>query len=249
MEAGVIRCEACGGPVALDEIRCRSCGSQVATVACPKCMGMVSVHSRHCGHCGAAIVPAAARNEIPSDLACPSCKSVMLTKTRLGDVEVDQCSHCGGVWLRQDLFDQVSAEKEVRGRALGVLPIASGPKTIGTGPVRYRPCPVCKRMMNRYNYARISGVIIDGCKNDGLWFDKDELRRVLEFIQGGGLDKSHEREAARVEEEERTKAQMARLDLGMHPSSYGEFSTGAGARREDSLFSDLLDGFLGRFII
>ncbi len=244
MNASVIRCDACGGPVNVDDIRCRSCGSQVATVACPMCMGMVSVHARHCGHCGAAIVPAAARNEMPSDLACPSCKSVMLTKTHLGDVEVDQCSHCGGVWLRQDLFDQVSAEKEVRGRALGVLPIASGPQAIGTGPVRYRPCPVCKRMMNRYNYARISGVIIDGCKNDGLWFDKDELRQVLEFIQGGGLDKSHAREVARLDEEQRAKAQMARMDLGMHPSSYGEYSNQSGG-----LLSNLVDGLMNHFIV
>lgn len=244
MNADVIRCEACGGPVALDDVRCRSCGSQVATVACPKCMGMVSVHARHCGHCGAAIVSAANRKETPSNLNCPSCKGVKLTKTQLGDVEVDQCSRCGGVWLRQDLFDQVSAEKEVRGRALGVLPIASGPKAIATAPVRYRPCPVCARMMNRYNYARISGVIIDGCKNDGLWFDQDELRQVLEFIQGGGLDKSHDREVARLDQEQRAKAQMARLDLGMHPSSYGEYSNQKGG-----LLSNLLDGLVEHFTI
>ncbi len=139
MSAVVIRCEACGGPVDLDDIRCRSCGSQVATVACPNCMGMVSAHAGHCGHCGAAIIPFAARNETPSNLACPSCKGVKLTRTQLGDVEVDQCSHCGGVWLRQDLFDQVSAGKEARGRALGVLPTSTRPKATTTLEDRYRP--------------------------------------------------------------------------------------------------------------
>lgn len=249
VNADVIRCGACGGPVDLTDIRCRSCGSQVATVACPNCLGLVSIHARHCEQCGAAIVPAASRNETPSDLGCPSCKGVKLTKTQLGDMEVDQCFHCGGVWLRQDLFDQVCGEKEVRGRALGALPIASGPKVNGTGPVRYRPCPVCARMMNRYNYARISGVIIDGCKNDGLWFDKDELRQVLEFIQGGGLDKSHDREVARLDQEQRTKAQMARLDLGMHPSSYGEYSTLGGQKLGDGFLSNLVDGLLDHFIV
>ena len=249
MNADVLRCEACGGPVALDDIRCRSCGSQVATVACPDCMGMVSVHAGHCGHCGAAIIPFTARNETPSDLDCPSCKGVKLARTQLGDVEVDQCSHCGGVWLRQDLFDRVSAGKEIRGRALGVLPTSTGPKATATLEVRYRPCPVCSRMMNRYNYARISGVIIDGCKNDGLWFDKEELRQVLEFIQAGGLDKSHEREVARLDQEQRAKAQMARMDSGMHPSSYGEYSTRGGHQLGDGFLSKLVDGLLDHFIV
>ncbi len=244
MHTVVIRCEACGGPVDIDDIKCRSCGSQVAAIACPNCMGMVSVHAVHCGHCGAAIVPAAARNETPSNLACPSCKGVKLTQTQLGEVEVDQCSHCGGVWLRQDLFDQVSAGKEVRGRALGVLPTATGPKAAASLEVRYRPCPVCARMMNRYNYARISGVIIDGCKNDGLWFDKDELRQVLEFIQAGGLDKSHDREVARLDQEQRAKAQMARVDLGMHPSSYREYSN-----QSSGLLASLMDGLMDHFIV
>lgn len=250
MDADVIRCEACGGPVALDDVRCKSCGSQVATVACSNCMGMVSAHASHCGHCGAAIIPFTARNETPSNLACPSCKGVKLTRTQLGDVEVDQCSHCGGVWLRQDLFDQVSAGKEARGRALGVLPTAAGPKAAAaTLEVHYRPCPVCSRMMNRYNYARISGVIIDGCKKDGLWFDKDELRQVLDFIQAGGLDKSHEREVARLDQEQRTKAQMARMDLGMHPSSYGDFSTRGDSSLGNSLLSSLMDGLIDHFIV
>lgn len=249
MKADVIRCEACGGPVDSNDIRCRSCGSQVATVACPNCMGMVSVHALHCEHCGATIISSAARNETPSNLGCPACKGVKLTRTQLGDVAVDQCSHCGGVWLRQDLFDQVSAGKEVRGRALGVLPTSSGPKAIATGEVRYRPCPICSRMMNRYNYARISGVIIDGCKNDGLWFDKDELRQVLEFIQAGGLDKSHEREVARLDQEQRAKAQMARIDSGMHPSSYGEYSSQGGSRLGEGFLSNLVDGLMDHFTV
>lgn len=249
MNAGVIRCEACGGPVDIDDVRCRSCGSQVATVACPNCMGMVSANASHCGHCGAAIIPSAARNEAPSSLACPVCKGVRLTKTQLGDVEVDQCFHCGGVWLRQDLFAQISAGKEARGRAIGVLPTASEPKTAAALEVHYRPCPVCSRMMNRYNYARISGVIIDGCKNDGLWFDKDELRKVLEFIQAGGLDKSHDREVARLDEEQRAKAQMLSMDLGMHPSSYGEFSTRGGSLLGNGFLSNLVDGLIDHFIV
>jgi hypothetical protein len=32
-------------------------------------------------------------------------------------------------------------------------------------------------------------VIVDVCKTHGTWFDADELRRVVEFVQHGGMEK------------------------------------------------------------
>ncbi len=246
METGVLQCGACGGPVGPDEMVCRSCGSQVATVACPNCMGMVSVHAKHCGNCGAAITPT---EELPTELGCPGCRKAKLSRSILGGVEVDQCLLCGGVWLRQDLFDKVAGDKEVRGRALGALPTVPHTQATMGLEVIYRPCPACSQMMNRYNYARISGVLVDGCKRHGLWFDKDELRQVLEFIQGGGLDKSHERDVARLDEEQRAKAQMVRMDLGMHPSSSTEFQSQWGRSGGLGILSALVDGLVDHFIV
>src|SRR3712207_7758487 len=36
----------------------------------------------------------------------------------------------------------------------------------GAEAVRYRPCPRCARIMNRVNFARRSGVILDICPED-----------------------------------------------------------------------------------
>lgn len=238
--AAVIRCESCGGPVSPDDIQCRSCGSQVASVACPNCMAMVSVHASHCEHCGALLTP---RESLPTDLHCPECKNATLTQSFLGDVSVDQCLRCGGVWLDQQLFDRISSDKETRGQALGVLPTTSTPHATSNLEVHYRPCPICAQMMNRYNYARISGVIVDGCKRHGLWFDRDELRQVLEFIAGGGLEKSREREIARLDQEQRAGVQLARMDLSATPSSYGEYGSRGG------FLSSLVDGLMEHFMI
>ena len=246
VDAAVIRCEACGGPVALDDIRCRSCGSQVATLACPNCMALVSIHARHCEHCGTEIVPV---ESLPTDLPCPECKSAKLTQTTLGDVAVDQCLACGGVWLDQQLFDRVSSTKETQGLALSVLPAASSPHVTPTQEVHYRPCPLCSKMMNRYNYARISGVIVDGCRTHGLWFDRDELRQVLEFIAGGGLEKSREREIARLGQEQRTTAQMARIEMSASPSSYGEYSAQSGIHLGGGFLASLVEGLMDHFIV
>ncbi len=49
-----------------------------------------------------------------------------------------------------------------------------------------------------------SNVVVDVCSRHGTWFDKDELRRVIEFIRGGGLEQSRAREFAEPEEERRT---------------------------------------------
>ena len=46
-------------------------------------------------------------------------------------------------------------------------------------------CPDCGEIMHRRNYAGASGVIIDFCKNHGVWFDADELPRLLAWIRSG----------------------------------------------------------------
>ena len=43
--------------------------------------------------------------------------------------------------------------------------------------------------MNRRNYAGTSGVIIDLCRTDGIWFDADELARILVWIRAGGVER------------------------------------------------------------
>jgi Zn-finger nucleic acid-binding protein len=57
--------------------------------------------------------------------------------------------------------------------------------------------------MNRINFARCSGVIVDVCKGHGTWFDKQELTRIVEFIREGGLEASRQKERAQIEEERR----------------------------------------------
>lgn len=57
--------------------------------------------------------------------------------------------------------------------------------------------------MNRINFARCSGVIVDICKGHGSWFDHEELTRIVEFIRAGGLDAARAKEKAAIEEDRR----------------------------------------------
>ena len=197
-----LHCQSCGASVGEDDLQCPYCRSQLATVACPKCFGMVGIHASHCARCGAAIVRA---EEAASDLACPGCSARLVT-TSVGGVGLEQCHACGGLWVGQANFERIAADRAERGEVLGALP-GAGPKVpVRLEAVHYLPCPRCRKLMNRVNYGRISGVVLDVCKDHGLWFPRDEFRQVLEFIDAGGLEKSR---ARRVQEEAEQRRQPA----------------------------------------
>lgn len=199
MEAATLRCPSCGAAVGAEDLQCPYCQSQLATVACPRCFGLVSLRARHCSHCGAEIQ---LHEESPSNHHCPECR-IPLALSRDGAVELEQCHRCGGVWLPLQCFEHLAADREQRGEVLGALPGAPEKGELHEVAVRYRPCPQCGSLMNRSNYGRISGVILDSCKDHGLWFDQDELRRVLAFIEAGGLDRSRERQIQELEDKKR----------------------------------------------
>ena len=70
--------------------------------------------------------------------------------------------------------------------------------------------------MARRNYARQSGVIVDTCPRDGMWFDHEELRRLVEFVRTGGFDEAAEADAQRLAAEAERKATENRY-LGGDP--------------------------------
>jgi Zn-finger nucleic acid-binding protein len=92
--------------------------------------------------------------------------------------------------------------------------------------VRYRKCVVCAQLMNRVNYAGCSGVIVDVCAEHGLWFDRNELQRIVGFIQGGGLDRSRKREIEELKRA-RSRLQEQQTGAGAMGHSYGYGAEGA----------------------
>ena len=202
MEARAIRCSACGASVPADAPQCPYCKAQLATVACPGCFALVPLTATHCPACGAAI--RSRESGTPDGAPCPACAKP-LGRARVGELAVQECLACGGLWLEREAFEGLAASREGQGGVLGALP-GQTPKvgsSEGLAAVQYRPCPRCAQRMNRVNYAKRSGVVLDVCKDHGLWFDRDELRRVLVFIQEGGLDRSRERDLEELKEAQR----------------------------------------------
>jgi Zn-finger nucleic acid-binding protein len=159
--------------------------------------------SRFCPRCGAA----AAREEIEGGdaLPCPRCRSEM-RPVRVGALVLHECPDCGGAWMAGEAFERMCGDREQQAGVrsyIFALTRAEGAPAIDT--VRYVPCPTCGRIMNRMNFARRSGIILDVCKPHGVGLYHGELGRLAAFIDGGGLAVARERdrEQARLAEEER----------------------------------------------
>jgi Zn-finger nucleic acid-binding protein len=116
---------------------------------------------------------------------------------------VGECQQCLGLWVDLASFEKICADREQQSAVLGTASHAPTSAVRETSKVKYLPCPQCSQLMNRINFAHCSGVIVDVCKGHGTWFDRDELSRIVEFIRGGGLEASRQREKASLEEERR----------------------------------------------
>jgi len=197
----MLSCPKCGGDVAATNHACEYCGVQLKVKACPRCFARIFHGSKHCDQCGAeSVVPAAAN---PDGTAmrrhcarCPDESSLLVARLVEG-VLLDECPNCHGVFVDVVVLERVLKDREPLESILvaGVTKPAR-PEPLNNNPAgrMYIPCPDCRAMMNRVNFGRSSGVIVDVCKDHGTWFDADELPRVVKFVLDGGLEKAQHRE-------------------------------------------------------
>jgi len=198
-DAAVVCCAHCGAPRSDGALKCAFCGADFTLherdldTVCPHCFSRISNKAKFCSSCGAAIHPQTIAGE-KSKYLCPVCREDhFLTSRAWGDVSALECNRCAGLWMEGGSFGQLvqgaSAER-TGGDGTGYQPQVRPPQVEGPPPDggrRYRPCPLCGQLMVKQNYARASGVVIDICRNHGMWFDADELPRILDWIRAGGL--------------------------------------------------------------
>jgi Zn-finger nucleic acid-binding protein len=198
MNAQTFRCESCGAAVSSESPVCEHCGARLAVIACPSCFGMMFRETKFCPHCGAPAVEWQ-RGEVA--LACPACGGELL-QGGVGPHLLWECGKCFGLWLDNTTFEQVCRAAEQQAAALPEAHLGQ-PYVKNLGPVRYRRCPVCQELMNRVNFARCSGVVVDVCGQHGTWFDRNELQQIVEFVRAGGLDRARERQKSELVDEAR----------------------------------------------
>ena len=198
MQPQALNCPNCGAAVSSDKTECEFCHSRLKTVGCKSCLGVMFLGSKYCSHCGAKAVQVELLNDAEAG-NCPRCR-IKLEIVKLDTTNIRECTRCGGVWCGIQAFEELCANKEQQAAVLGLFADALD-RAVRPSIVSYVPCPDCKQLMNRSNFARSSGVIIDICKKHGVWFDRDELPKIIDFITGGGMQRSREKERLALQDE------------------------------------------------
>lgn len=160
--------------------------NQHETKKCEYCGGNINKQYAICPLCGGH------NHDEPETLhpACPHCRVSLEIQVNDGE-EYDYCRKCGGLWLDRGEFQRAISPSAVyrNGDITGGFlrePVKEQPG--------YIPCVRCGKLMNRRNFRRISGVLIDECSRHGVWLDRGEIEKIQHFIADGGLDRSQDRE-------------------------------------------------------
>jgi Zn-finger nucleic acid-binding protein len=199
VKAGIYNCPNCGAAATPESVRCAYCHSSLATLVCAKCYGAIFLGMKHCPWCGQNA--ATGKSAESAQGKCPRC-DIAFVNVKMSERMLSECFACGGLWVDNDTFQEICANQEKQQAVMGFIPEpmpATG--AAATQSTRtYIPCPKCNKLMNRRQFAGCSRVIVDWCKAHGTWFDRNELRQIVQFILDGGLNKSREREKLMLEE-------------------------------------------------
>jgi Zn-finger nucleic acid-binding protein len=199
----VANCSNCSAPLPPNSIQCDYCGSRNDT-------DLTEVHYY-------------TTHEIESERICPRCNISLRTidlKVN-GKFLIERCDECLGLF-----FDPGELEALLEATVSNVFTIKreqldninATMRSDGYG-VSYIKCPICSKIMNRVNFGTKSGVIVDRCRDHGVWLDGGELRHLFEWMKAGGKLLQQERqeqlqkaEAAEQEREKRNKYGSSVLD-------------------------------------
>ena len=111
-------------------------------------------------------------------MICPVCREPMIV-LEYGQVEVDYCVDCGGIWL-----DEGELELLFGGEAACREFMTAG----GSGEAtkeKPRRCPICGKKMKKSVTGGGKPVTYDDCpRGHGLWFDKGELQEIMKHGLG-----------------------------------------------------------------
>ena len=115
-------------------------------------------------------------------------------------------------------------------------------------PVSYIKCPVCSQLMNRVNFGTKSGVIVDRCKEHGVWLDGGELRQLFEWMKLGGQLLENERQEQLRQQELKDLQFREKLSSSGNRESSAFDSYGDTLRRSDPDLFDIVSAAVRFFV-
>lgn len=181
---------------------CPHCDVRLESVRCQRCFTIHAPGSFACSRCQTPLELEPLLDA--TDAPCPRCHHPL--EVAPGEyARAHECPRCGGLFVPRDALAEILVAAELGGALREVAPPRDssevGGWSVGDGEagdsmaVRYVSCPQCHHSMNRVNFGKVSGIIVDVCKAHGTWFDAGELTRVVAFAASGGFERTRAREA------------------------------------------------------
>lgn len=249
-DAAVVRCSSCGATRAEGRPACGYCGGdftlheQDLHTICPACLARISDRARFCHHCAVALAPQPAATA-GKQLPCPACKGLSLVHRSLPQgPPLLECTRCLGFWIEphdlRELLRRAAAGSEASRSLLeagAARPRASRPPATASSVI-YLPCPQCLTRMNRKRFPGGATVVVDYCRDHGLWFECQELERVLQAAAEGLGER---REAGRLPTDEAQERAQRRRERNEAWWAEGPLPSASSS----TLLEDVL-GLLGR---
>src|SRR5262249_60385907 len=111
----------------------------------------------------------------------------LMHEVLIGEPGLMECEKCHAMWLDPATFEHICADRDTQSAVLGQYG-SPPPAAAAAAEVRYRRCVACGTMMNRLNFGRVSGTVVDVCKGHGGFLDAGELHQIVGFLQSGGAE-------------------------------------------------------------
>lgn len=115
-------------------------------------------------------------------MKCPN-NHELTQEIKIGNVKVDRCSACEGLWFN---YDELRQAKDVQDDYAKWFDVDLWNDEKNFKPTKSsKLCPEDKLPLYTIDYGD-SGIKIDACKTcKGVWLDKNEFKNILDFIQKG----------------------------------------------------------------
>jgi Zn-finger nucleic acid-binding protein len=181
---------------------------------CSSCSAPLPADTCRCGYCGTrndmdfAAVDRFTVARQTSRRQCPDCAIALQTvrvDTGAGLFAIERCERCYGLFFDVGEVQAFLEASVLPAFSVNLREIATINEERATlnRPVRYIKCPECGVMMNRINFGAMSGVVIDQCKEHGIWLDNGELVHLMEWKKAGGQLLAQKEKIAQQEQRER----------------------------------------------
>ena len=161
---------------------------------CKHCSAPLPTKSIICEYCGVRndieLKKKSVGTKLPkSKRTCPDCL-IYLNSIDIGKNNrfiIEKCERCFGLFFDNHELERLleqSVDKSYWIDHNKLHSLLQHP--LHKDKLIYRRCPECNKLMQRKNYLNRSGIIMDTCRDHGLWLDAGELKQMQEWTALGG---------------------------------------------------------------